>query len=140
MSVSAKASAIAYAWWFVVLIVAAFRVGSIGRGCTPKAVRAVVAGIAVVGVVACWMATMAPVPVEVDGVTGQCIGEPATAFAGGTGEISGPECASAQVQGAVALGALAAAVVLGCAAALVVLVNVRARRDAHKASPLPDRR
>ncbi|RYV51913.1 hypothetical protein [Pengzhenrongella frigida] len=137
MSGPAKASAIAYALWFVMLIVAAFRVGSIDRGRTPEAIRFVFAGTAVVGVFACWMATMAPVTVELAGGPAQCIGEPATAFAGGTGEVRAPECQTALIQGALTLGATAVAVVLGCALALAVLANVRARRAASAATPLP---
>ena len=136
MSGAAKAFAIAYALWFVMLIVAAFRVGSIGRGQTPKTIRFVVAGIAVVSVFACWMATMASVTVELAGGPAQCIGEPANAFAGGTGEVRAPECQTALIQGALTLGAIAAAVVLGGALALVVLANVRARRAASAASSL----
>lgn len=132
MSGPAKAIAIAYALWFVVLIAATFRVGRVGRGDVPKAVRYTIGGVAAVGALVCWAATIAPVTAVLPGGRVQCIGEPATAFADGTGELIRPECHSALITRAVALGAWAAAIVVVSAVVLALLARwrVNTRRKA----------
>jgi hypothetical protein len=125
MSGVVKAAAIAYALWFVVLIAATFRVGRVGRARVPKAVRYVIAGVAAVGVLVCWAETIAPVTAISAAGRVECIGEPATALAGGAGELISPECHSALIARTVALGVLAAAIVVVSAVALAVLASWR---------------
>lgn len=125
MSNPAKAAAVAYALWFVALTAATFRAGRIGRTRVPKAVRYAIAGLAAVGVLTCWAITIAPVTATLPGGRVVCIGEPATALAGGTGQLISPECHSALISRTVALGVWAAVIVAVSAVTLALLARWR---------------
>ncbi|WP_159808813.1 hypothetical protein [Cellulomonas citrea] len=127
MTLESKLAAVAYALWFVALLVVVVRAGRIGHGRVCWLARFAVAGAGVVGVLVVWAMTWNPsVYVDVHGGRGQCISEPAVAF-GDDSSRNGEDACTVPVRfRALELGAAAAAVTALAVGGLAVLSRRRA--------------
>lgn len=130
MTLESKLAALAYALWFVALLVVVVRAGRLGRGRVRWVARFAVAGAGVVGVLVVWAMTWTEsVYVDVRGGRAQCISEPAVAFGDDSSRNGENPCVVPVRIRALELGGAAAVAAALAVGGLVVLSRRQASTE-----------